>query len=201
MGTLAPWALVLAAGDGTRLRDLTTDGRGNTIPKQFCSLNGGVSLLQLALLRAAQVIPWERVTTVVAARHASWWQGPLAFLPEQNVIVQPRNRGTAIGVLLPLLCILSQDPRARIVLLPSDHFVADEGTLAQSMRKALAELDRRPERVVMLGIVPDDDEFFRPGPSALEGVVGRETLHLGGKDGLCGRASLLGIHLDPSAHG
>ena len=105
MDTSAPWAIVLAAGDGTRLRDLTTDPSGQTIPKQFCSLDGDVSLLQLALSRAEQVAPWDRVTTVVAAQHEDWWLRPLQTLPGRNVIVQPRNRGTAIGTLLPLLSI------------------------------------------------------------------------------------------------
>ena len=156
-----PWALVLAAGEGSRLRALTTDRQGNSIPKQFCSLNGGATLLQLALHRATRVAPWERIVTIVAAQHEAWWRNELAFAPEPNVIVQTHNRGTAIGVLMPLLRILARDPEARIVLLPSDHFVTDEDVLARSMREALAEVHRRPEHVVLLGIVPDepDGEF------------------------------------------
>jgi mannose-1-phosphate guanylyltransferase len=156
-----PWALVLAAGEGSRLRALTTDPQGKSIPKQFCSLNGGPTLLQLALQRATRVAPWERIATIVAAQHDNWWRTELALAPEPNVIVQTHNRGTAIGVLMPLLRILARDPEARIVLLPSDHFVADEEVLARSMREALAEVDRRPENVVLLGIVPDepDGEF------------------------------------------
>ncbi len=32
------WALILAAGEGSRLRSLTTTSSGTAIPKQFCSL-------------------------------------------------------------------------------------------------------------------------------------------------------------------
>jgi hypothetical protein len=35
------WAIVLAAGEGSRLRSLTTTALGVAIPKQFCSLKGG----------------------------------------------------------------------------------------------------------------------------------------------------------------
>jgi mannose-1-phosphate guanylyltransferase len=156
-----PWALVLAAGEGSRLSALTTDRQGNSIPKQFCSLNGGATLLQLALHRATRVARWERIATIVAAQHEVWWRNELAFAPEANVIVQSHNRGTAIGVLQPLLCILARDPEARIILFPSDHFVADEEVLARSAREALAEVHRRPDRLVLLGIVPDepDGEF------------------------------------------
>jgi len=47
------WALVLAAGEGARLRTLTTDASGTAIPKQFCSLHGGTSLLLDTLSLAA----------------------------------------------------------------------------------------------------------------------------------------------------
>ena len=151
-----PWAVVLAAGAGERLRALTTDRHGISIPKQFCSLNGGASLLEHALFRAARVVPWTRITTIVAVEHESWWRDELSCMPGLNVFVQPRNRGTAIGVLLPLLRILARDPDARVVLLPSDHFFASEEVLEGSLRKALGEVDRRPEQVVLLGIVPDE---------------------------------------------
>ena len=54
------WALVLAAGEGSRLRALTTHG-GIAVPKQFCSLQGGPSLLQEAILRAEAVVPRQRI--------------------------------------------------------------------------------------------------------------------------------------------
>lgn len=35
------WAVVLAAGSGTRLSSLTRDSEGAAVPKQFSSLHGG----------------------------------------------------------------------------------------------------------------------------------------------------------------
>jgi mannose-1-phosphate guanylyltransferase len=152
------WAVVLAAGEGSRLQSLTTDSQGNSIPKQFCSISGGPSLLQLALRRATRVAPWSRVTTIVAAQHEIWWRGELEFAPASNVVVQPSNRGTAVGALLPLLRILARNPEAHVVLLPSDHFVADEAVLEQALVGGMREVDRRPDRLVLLGIVPDDPD-------------------------------------------
>jgi len=155
---IRPWSLVLAAGEGSRLRSMTTDARGVTVPKQFCSLLGGPSLLRLALSRAAQVSPWARITAVVAQQHEPWWKAELGVLPSSNVFVQSRNRGTALGVLMPLLRIMVRDPSAHLVVLPSDHFVADEGILSHSINFALAEVERRPEFTVLLGIVPDEPD-------------------------------------------
>jgi mannose-1-phosphate guanylyltransferase len=132
------WALLLAAGDGRRLLELTTTRKGLTVPKQFCSLRRGPSLLQEALQRAAAVTSSVRICAVVAADHRKWWSEQLECLPAENIFVQPSNRGTANGILLPLLNIIRRDPDARILLLPSDHHVRDEDTLAESISVALA---------------------------------------------------------------
>jgi mannose-1-phosphate guanylyltransferase len=152
-----PWSIVLAAGDGNRLRSLTTSN-GVAVPKQFCSLAGGHSLLQEALLRAERISPPGRIGTIVAAQHRRWWSAPLAALPAENITVQPENRGTAVGVLLPLLRLELRDPHARVVLLPSDHHVRDEDTLARTLRNATRHLARDGDDVLLLGIEPDEPD-------------------------------------------
>lgn len=158
VGNGRTWAIVLAAGEGARLRALTANTEGISVPKQYCSLSSGPTLLREALQRAYGIAPRRRTCVVVADQHARWWN-PLELeleLPAGNVIVQPENRGTANGILLALLQILERDPAARVVLLPSDHHVADEGALATALVGAVdALVDRRAE-VVLLGAVPED---------------------------------------------
>jgi mannose-1-phosphate guanylyltransferase len=150
------WAVVLAAGDGTRLARLTTDEHGNSVPKQFCSLDGGMSLLHEALHRARHVAPRDRVCTIVADHHRRYWQSTLWATPRANIIVQPRNCGTANGILLATLRILERDPLARIVFLPADHFVRDEAALAASLREVATELTRNPQELLLVGIEPEE---------------------------------------------
>lgn len=150
------WGIVLAAGDGTRLRSLTQDHSGAAVPKQFCSLSGGRTLLGDALARARRVVPAEHVVVVVAAQHREWWERELDHLPRENVIVQPENRGTASGILLPLLSILERERTARVALLPSDHFVSEEHVLARALCQALDEAG--DDAVALLGITPDRAE-------------------------------------------
>lgn len=149
------WSLVLAAGDGTRLRSLTTRPCGTPVPKQFCSLNGGRTLLEEAVGRAGSLVPGERIAAIVAQQHREFWSEQLAHLSPGNVIVQPRNKGTGIGILFPLLHIAARDPQARIVLLPADHYVRDEFALRQSVRIALQRVEQDPSAPVLLGIQPD----------------------------------------------
>src|SRR5205085_6638853 len=87
------WAVVLAGGDGTRLAALTTDRQGRVVPKQYCSLNGGMTLLQQAFERARRVVPPERICVIVADQHRDFWDAALAILHADNLIVQPRNCG------------------------------------------------------------------------------------------------------------
>ena len=164
------WALILAAGDGRRLRALTTTQGGVTVPKQFCALERGPSLLQEALSRAARVTVLGQVYAIVAVDHRRWWTEQLESLPCQNIIEQPRNRGTANGILLPLLHILERDPDARIVLLPSDHHVRDEGTLARSLREAAAREPSSWAEIVLLGLKPR-----QPDPELGYIIPGRDT--------------------------
>jgi mannose-1-phosphate guanylyltransferase len=150
------WAIVLAAGEGSRLRSLTTTSSGIAVPKQFCSLGGGASLLHDALRRAEAVAPPQRICAVVAEHHRQWWTTLPRSIPPRNVIVQPQNRGTANGILLPLLQILQWDPQASLLVLPSDHYVRDEPVLAGSLRRAVFEVEHHPQRIVLLGLSPQD---------------------------------------------
>src|SRR5690606_34302475 len=54
------WAVVLAGGEGRQLQSLTTLGCGTPVPKQFCSLSGGRTLLEDALTRAEDVVGASR---------------------------------------------------------------------------------------------------------------------------------------------
>ncbi|MBI3723654.1 NTP transferase domain-containing protein [bacterium] len=158
MGEKNLWAIVLAAGDGRRLSAFTANSQGVSVPKQYCSFGCGRPMLHWALDRAASLAPPERVVTVVARDHRSFWEGGLPGLPDENVIVQPRNRGTAAGILLPLIEIMKRDADAIVVLLPSDHHVEDEEKLREAALRAAEAVEERRERLVLLGISPGSAE-------------------------------------------
>jgi mannose-1-phosphate guanylyltransferase len=172
------WALVLAAGEGSRLRALTTAASGTTIPKQFCSLHDGPSLLHEALCRAGAVASNQRTCSVVAAQHRGWWETALESLPTENIFVQPKNRGTAHGILLPLLSILERDPKARLVILPSDHHVRDEAIMSESLRRASVWSCWRHDEMLLLGMNPEEADpelgYIVPGRSASQGALNVE---------------------------
>jgi mannose-1-phosphate guanylyltransferase len=125
-GTGSLWGIVLAGGSGQRLQSFLRR-RGHEHPvKQFCAIAGGQTMLQQTWQRAEILIPRERVLTVVGAAHAEIFRDQLADRVEGTVIVQPANRETGPGTMLPLAHVLHADPEARVVVLPSDHFVEEE---------------------------------------------------------------------------
>ena len=147
------WSIVLAGGSGTRLSTLTTV-RTTTVPKQYCGLNGGPSLLRLALRRAAAVSTPQRTLVVVADDHRPWWSRELANLPARNIMAQPRNRGTAAGVLLPLVEILRRDAAALVAMFPADHHVRREEALAGAVQRSLELAAKQPANTVLVGVRP-----------------------------------------------
>jgi mannose-1-phosphate guanylyltransferase len=167
------WVVVLAAGDGTRVATLTAGPRGESVPKQYFTFGERESMLQWALARASALVPASRILVIVADQHRSHWERQLADLPRQNVIVQPQNRGTAAGVLLPFLEVfLRRDPEAHFLLLPADHFVARESVLGDAMRTAVRASRRPGGPLVLLGMSPEepDPEYGWILPSAAASV-------------------------------
>jgi mannose-1-phosphate guanylyltransferase len=166
------WAIVLAAGDGQRVSAWTTNESGQAVPKQYCSFGRQRSMLRWALERASNVVPKQNVVTVVAEQHRRFWELELSDFPAENVIVQPRNRGTATGILLALVhVLLRSDETARILVLPSDHYVEDEETLRRTLAAALEAPRHKENRLVLLGMTTRDFDpeygWIVPAPGSL----------------------------------
>ena len=152
------WVVILAAGEGKRVSDLTCDRWGRPAPKQYASIDGQTTLLGTTLERARRIAPLERIVGVVAPQHQRWWARELVEMPPENVIAQPENRGTAAGILLPLVWITRHDPDAVVVILPSDHEVAREKTLHTALTDAIARVALLEAGLVLLGVEPEGPE-------------------------------------------
>ncbi len=132
------WALVLAGGDGTRLRELVVDTYGYPRPKQFCALVGRRTLVEQTIARAELLVPRERVVVSTTARWRTETCQCLARVPGVNLLEQPRNAGTTPALLTALLEIYVRDPDARVAVLPSDHYVSDDASFMATVARAAA---------------------------------------------------------------
>jgi mannose-1-phosphate guanylyltransferase len=172
-GDTKSWAVILAGGDGTRLAALTRDAHGAHVPKQFCALVRGQALLGDALARAARITSRERVCVVVAEQHRHYWESSLGSLVPANVVVEPRNCGTALGILHAVTHIVNQNPDAHIVVLPADHYFNDEPRFSRHLLRAVSLLRGDRSKVVIVGVEPAeaacDLGYIVPGPAQQDG--------------------------------
>src|SRR5512144_3351928 len=152
------WAIVLAGGEGTRLRALTRYLYGEERPKQFAVLTGSKSLLRQTLERVARLIPPSRIVVVTQASHDRYLRAELAGFPEVHVLAQPCDRGTAAGVLLPAHWIHARDPRAVVAVFPADHFVLEEDTFMGHVAEVTAYVRAHLDGLVLLGVPPTDPD-------------------------------------------
>jgi mannose-1-phosphate guanylyltransferase len=142
---------VLAGGDGVRLRAVTRAIVGDDRPKQYVPLITRESLLRQTLTRAAGLSSRERTVVVSQRRHAGWLAADLGTHREPKVLLQPENRDTAAGVLLPVYWIAARDPEATVVVYPSDHFVLEGAAFVAHVAEVVAFVERQRDAIVLLG--------------------------------------------------
>jgi mannose-1-phosphate guanylyltransferase len=152
------WAVILAGGDGTRLKSLSRRITGDERPKQFCPVFGDMTLLEETQRRVAIELAKERTLFVVNRHHEPYYAGILGDTPASNLIEQPRNIGTAPAILYSVLKIATADPQAVVALFPSDHYVSDDQNFMTHIRRALEIAHFRRDLVILLGVAPESPE-------------------------------------------
>lgn len=149
------WAIVLAAGEGTRLAQVTRRLYGWEVPKQFAALNGDETLLQQTMDRLSTLVPPHRTVVVVAENRREIADHQLARYEGVQIVSQPSNAGTGPGILLPLSIIKAQAPDATVVITPSDHHLPNTEAFVDAVLRAREVERRAPAGLVLLGADAD----------------------------------------------
>jgi mannose-1-phosphate guanylyltransferase len=149
-------AIILAAGEGVRLRSFVQRLRGDTLPKQYVKFFGGMSMLQATFKRTERLIPPERIFTVVNQRHFEFAEvtQQLVAQPKMHFVIQPSNRDTAIGLLLPLAHLLEHCPDATVAVFPSDHYISDDHLFMAHVDAGFDIVEEDSAKIILLGISP-----------------------------------------------
>ena len=165
------WCVVLAAGQGRRLAAVTQG-----TPKQYWSGRGRRSLLDDTFERMSPLVPAARTTVVIDLEHVRFVRSGKRAWPAHRILYQPRDRGTAVGVLLAVSSILHTGNDDIVVLTPSDHGVVDVMAFRQSIRSALNAVHSGQATTILFGVEPShpatDYGWIQPG-TTLNWVNGR----------------------------
>ena len=146
------WAVILAGGEGVRLRTLTQLVSGADTPKQFCPLLGGRTLLAQTRQRIARGVSPERTVFVMLRSHERFYANELKNVSSDRVIAQPEGRGTLPAILASLIKVVRQDPDALVAFFPSDHHYSEEDRFVSGVELAFEAAEANPESVILLGV-------------------------------------------------
>lgn len=152
------WGIILAGGDGTRLRSLTRMISGDERPKQFCRILGDESLLERTVKRVEMGILRNNILLSVTRTHERFYNYLYDKFDRSQFADQPANLGTAPAILYGLLRIAKVDPDASVTFFPSDHYLSDDGIFMKQVEAAFEGVERQPGMIALLGITPGSAE-------------------------------------------
>lgn len=146
--------VIMAGGVGSRFWPMST----RTMPKQFIDVLGvGRTLLQLTYDRFNGVCAPEHIWVITNAMYFDYVREQLPELPVSNILCEPCRRNTAPCIAYVSWHIKSQDPKANVVVSPSDHIVTNEDKFRRVITEAL-KFTSETDAIVTLGIKPSRPE-------------------------------------------
>ncbi len=163
--TIVP--VILSGGAGTRLWPMSRP----EMPKQMLALTAPETMLQLTAARARGAA-FAAPIVVASARHADMIEEQLEAIDmaPASLILEPAGRNTAPAIALAALAVA--DRAASLLIMPSDHVIADVAAFHRAIAAALPLVD--DGWLVTFGITPDAPEtgygYIRVGAEISGGV-------------------------------
>ena len=146
--------VIMAGGVGSRFWPMSTVEQ----PKQFIDVLGtGKTLLQLTVERFGNLVPLENVWVVTNASYADIVSRQLPDIPRENILCEPCRRNTAPCIAYVSWRIKSRDPKANIVVTPSDHIVLNVAEFQRVIGDCM-KFTGDTDAIVTLGMKPTRPE-------------------------------------------
>ena len=162
--------VLLSGGSGTRLWPLSREAH----PKQFLPLAGEHSLLQATWLRVRDLPGVEGPIVVANEEHRFLVAEQLREVGAQPeaLILEPVGRNTAPAIAVAALQAMAGGADPVLLVLPSDHVIADETAFCMAVMKAQPVAE--DGGLVTFGIVPTAPEtgygYIRAADGGSSGV-------------------------------
>ena len=146
--------VIMAGGIGSRFWPMST----KEYPKQFIDVLGcGRTLIQLAMDRFEGVCPKENVWVVTSEKYVGLVREQLPEIPEENILKEPCRRSTAPCIAYVSWKIKTRNPKANIVVTPSDHVVMNVKEFQRVVTSAL-NYTELSDAILTLGMKPTRPE-------------------------------------------
>jgi len=146
--------VIMAGGVGSRFWPMSTQEK----PKQFIDVLGcGRTFIQLTFDRFKGVVPSENVWVVTSANYFDIVKEQLPEIPESNILLEPCRRNTAPCIAYVSWRIKKNNPKANLIISPSDHIVLDTEEFKRVINSAL-DFTSDSDAIVTLGMKPTRPE-------------------------------------------
>lgn len=146
--------VIMAGGIGSRFWPMSTPER----PKQFVDVLGtGRTFIQMTVDRFKGILPPENVWVVTSQAYKDIVAEQLPEVPQGNILLEPCRRNTAPCIAYAAWRIKSIDPKATIVVSPSDHLVLDTPEFQRVVKSAM-DFASTSDAIVTLGMKPTRPE-------------------------------------------
>lgn len=145
------YVAIMAGGVGSRFWPMSK----SSYPKQFLDiLNTGRTLIQSTYDRFSTFIPEENIFVVTSAEYVNIVKAQLPLLPEENIVAEPERKNTAACVAYISFKLKKMNPKANMIVAPSDHLIGDLELFTETCKKAL-DYTANHYAFVTLGIKPN----------------------------------------------
>lgn len=140
--------VIMAGGVGNRFWPMSTVER----PKQFIDVLGvGRTLIQMTADRFKGICPPENIWVVTNKRYADIVKEQLPEMLPENILLEPCRRNTAPCIAYVSWRIKLKDPKANIVVTPSDHLVVNIPEFQRVINESL-HFTAESDSIVTLGM-------------------------------------------------
>lgn len=140
----------MAGGQGTRFWPWSTPEK----PKQFLSVVGNEPLLTQTYKRLKKFISKKNIFIIADGKYLKNVLECLPGFPAANFISEPAPRNTAPALIQSNIYLSRINPQANLLVVPADHFIADENIFAAQLAAALEYAQNRC--IVTAGIKPSE---------------------------------------------
>ncbi|MEY3240036.1 MAG: hypothetical protein RIR11_1474 [Bacteroidota bacterium] len=144
------YVAIMAGGVGSRF----WPGSREQHPKQFLDMMGmGKSLLRLTFERFLPLCPAANIFVVTNAIYKDLVKQQIPELTDNQILCEPSRNNTAPCVAYTAFKLANLDPKATMVIAPSDHIILKESIFIDKISNAV-QFAAQNEALVTLGIQP-----------------------------------------------
>ncbi len=144
----------MAGGIGSRFWPVSR----NAVPKQFLDILGmGKSFLQQTFDRFARIMPVENILVVTSLQYKDMVLEQIPSILPEHVLLEPYRRNTAPCVAYATYKLMQKNPKASVVVSPSDHLIINDDAFLSTITNALNYVDKN-DILMTLGIEPTRPE-------------------------------------------